>query len=96
MHITKMMLSDDLERVKIVSPFRNRDTFSWFIHRSGRTARCGREGNALLFLTPSEEGYLEFLQRNQGVTLDALAVPYEEGQEWEQLERIRKMAASSR
>lgn len=33
-----------------------------FVHRSGRTARNGRSGNALLFLLPSEESYVEFME----------------------------------
>ena len=32
-----------------------------YVHRVGRTARIGREGNALLFLLPSEEEYLNLL-----------------------------------
>ncbi|GAA0164493.1 RNA helicase [Lithospermum erythrorhizon] len=32
-----------------------------FVHRAGRTARMGREGSALVFLTPKEEAYVEFL-----------------------------------
>ncbi|XP_057980666.1 DEAD-box ATP-dependent RNA helicase 18 [Malania oleifera] len=33
-----------------------------FIHRVGRTARMGREGNAIVFLLPKEEAYVEFLR----------------------------------
>lgn len=32
-----------------------------FVHRIGRTARMGRSGNALVFLTPEESEYVEFL-----------------------------------
>jgi ATP-dependent RNA helicase DDX55/SPB4 len=32
-----------------------------YVHRAGRTARLGRRGDALLFLTPDEVGYVEFL-----------------------------------
>ena len=32
-----------------------------YVHRVGRTARMGRVGEALLFLLPSERGYLERL-----------------------------------
>eukprot|EP00850_Spirogloea_muscicola_P010909 SM000065S20258 [mRNA] locus=s65:520709:524139:- [translate_table: standard] len=32
-----------------------------FVHRVGRTARMGKSGNALTFLLPKEESYVEFL-----------------------------------
>ncbi|KAJ1975832.1 ATP-dependent RNA helicase dbp7 [Dimargaris verticillata] len=32
-----------------------------YVHRIGRTARIGKDGEALLFLVPSEEGYLDVL-----------------------------------
>lgn len=33
-----------------------------YIHRVGRTARAGRSGKSLLFLLPSELGFLKFLK----------------------------------
>lgn len=33
-----------------------------FIHRVGRTARMGREGDSIIFLMPKEEGYVEYLR----------------------------------
>lgn len=33
-----------------------------FVHRVGRTARMGRQGNAIIFLMPKEEAYVEFLR----------------------------------
>ncbi|KAJ3027174.1 ATP-dependent RNA helicase ddx55 [Rhizophlyctis rosea] len=33
-----------------------------FAHRCGRTARLGREGKAVVFLTPKEDTYVEFLR----------------------------------
>ncbi|ELP93558.1 DEAD box ATP-dependent RNA helicase, putative [Entamoeba invadens IP1] len=44
---------------------------SEYIHRSGRTARFGREGNALLFLLESEVEYIEML-RKAGVKIDEM------------------------
>jgi ATP-dependent RNA helicase DDX55/SPB4 len=36
-----------------------------FVHRVGRTARAGREGKSLLFLTSKEEAYIELLNMRQ-------------------------------
>ena len=42
-----------------------------FVHRVGRTARMGREGNAIVFLSPnSEASYVDFL-RIRGVEIKA-------------------------
>lgn len=42
-----------------------------FVHRCGRTARSNREGNALTFLLPNEESFVNFLAINQQVPLEA-------------------------
>jgi len=34
---------------------------STFVHRVGRTARNGADGNALVFLMPNEEAYIDYL-----------------------------------
>lgn len=41
---------------------------AFFVHRIGRTARAGRQGGALLFLTEKEDAYVELL-RGRGVPL---------------------------
>lgn len=40
-----------------------------FVHRVGRTARQGCEGNALIMLLPNEAAYIDFLTKNQKVTM---------------------------
>ena len=40
---------------------------STFVHRCGRTARIGRRGTAIVFLTPKEDAYVEFIKKNQKV-----------------------------
>lgn len=45
---------------------------AFFVHRVGRTARAGRKGGALLFITPEEEAYVELL-RGRGVPLRCAA-----------------------
>lgn len=34
-----------------------------FVHRAGRTARLGKQGNAIVFLLPKEEDYVAFLEQ---------------------------------
>ncbi|XP_037038471.1 probable ATP-dependent RNA helicase DDX55 homolog [Bradysia coprophila] len=43
-----------------------------FVHRVGRTARQGHDGNALILILPTEDAYVEFLQRNQKVSLKSV------------------------
>jgi ATP-dependent RNA helicase DDX55/SPB4 len=40
-----------------------------FVHRCGRTARIGNTGNALIFLLPTEETYVKFIEINYFYTL---------------------------
>ena len=38
---------------------------SAFVHRCGRTARLERVGNAIVFLLPNEDAYVNFIKINQ-------------------------------
>ena len=40
-----------------------------FIHRAGRTARNGDEGQALLLLLPSETDYIDYIKVSQKVKI---------------------------
>lgn len=44
---------------------------SSYVHRVGRCARAGQHGNSLLFLTPLEDAYIEFL-RMKKIPIDIL------------------------
>eukprot|EP00889_Picochlorum_renovo_P007950 jgi/Picre1/34980/NNA_002445.t1 len=50
---------------------------SSFVHRCGRTARMGRSGNAVIFLTPQEESYVKFLELRK-VPMKEDDTPWEE------------------
>ena len=41
-----------------------------FVHRCGRTARIGNQGQALVMLLESEVSYVDFLKLNQHITLE--------------------------
>lgn len=59
----------DIPQVDWVLQYDPPSTASSFVHRCGRTARIGNEGNALLFLLPTEDAYITFIKRNQKVEL---------------------------
>jgi len=63
---------------------------TFFVHRAGRTARAGKKGENILFLTPQEEenNYIDFLQRNQKV---GEMQPFEIDFEPMDIEKIRKI-----
>ncbi len=50
--------------VQVVQPDPPTDPAA-FVHRCGRTARIGKQGNALVFLLPSEDAYVDFLHIRQ-------------------------------
>jgi ATP-dependent RNA helicase DeaD len=46
-----------------------------YVHRVGRTARAGRAGKAILFITPREERMLREIERYTGQKISAAKVP---------------------
>lgn len=48
-----------------------------FVHRIGRTARAGRSGQSLLFLTQDEESYLAYLESKK-VEMQHMELPLDE------------------
>lgn len=59
----------DLPLVKWIVQYDPPSETGEYVHRVGRTARMGHEGSAMLFLLPSETGYVSVL-REQGLNLD--------------------------
>jgi ATP-dependent RNA helicase DDX18/HAS1 len=51
----------DIPKVDWIIQFDPPDDPRDYIHRVGRTARAGKSGKSLLFLLPSEQGFLHFL-----------------------------------
>ncbi len=61
----------DIEDVDWVIQFDAPKSPNSFVHRCGRTARSGREGNAIIFLLPNEDSYVNFLLINQQCPLES-------------------------
>ncbi|XP_030830917.1 ATP-dependent RNA helicase DDX55 [Strongylocentrotus purpuratus] len=85
----------DIPEVHWVLQYDPPSSASAFVHRCGRTARIGNTGNALVFLRPTEDSYIEFLKINQKVHLEL----YEEMDELEVVDvipKLRKLATKDR
>ena len=46
-----------------------------YVHRIGRTARAGREGNAILFITPRERRLRKMIERATRKSIDPMEIP---------------------
>uniref|UniRef100_UPI003AB07D94 ATP-dependent RNA helicase DDX55 n=1 Tax=Centroberyx gerrardi TaxID=166262 RepID=UPI003AB07D94 len=62
----------DIPDVNWVLQYDPPSSASAFVHRCGRTARIGNHGNALVFLLPMEESYVNFLSINQKCPLQKM------------------------
>ncbi|XP_054613516.1 ATP-dependent RNA helicase DDX55 isoform X2 [Dunckerocampus dactyliophorus] len=63
----------DIPDVNWVLQYDPPSSASAFVHRCGRTARIGNRGNALVFLLPMEESYVNFLSINQKCPLQKMS-----------------------
>ncbi len=46
-----------------------------YVHRIGRTGRAGREGNAILFITPRERNLLKMIERATRQPIEQMSMP---------------------
>ncbi|CAL2036741.1 unnamed protein product [Caenorhabditis brenneri] len=70
---------------------------SWFVHRAGRTARCGREGNALIIIATEQLAYINFLDNHEKVKLEEVKVPTSTSRKAEELrQKMIKIQVSDR
>ena len=83
----------DIPNVDWVVQFDPPSMASFFVHRVGRTARCGEEGRSLLFLLPNELEYTDFIKYNQKVELYQLNL---QSDVTPLTDRIRKLARRDR
>ena len=65
----------DVERIGLVVNFDVPREPETYVHRIGRTGRAGREGEALSFVTPSEQSRLRQIERTTRVQLEQITIP---------------------
>ncbi|MDC7120515.1 DEAD/DEAH box helicase [Cellulomonas fimi] len=65
----------DVERIGLVVNFDVPREAETYVHRIGRTGRAGREGEALSFVTPSEQSRLRGIERTTRVPLEQVTIP---------------------
>ncbi len=63
----------------------------YYVHRSGRTARAGKTGTALVLTTPGEERTLLGIARRYGIEMEKLPVPTQSDVEERVSERITEV-----
>ncbi|XP_072047429.1 ATP-dependent RNA helicase DDX55-like [Amphiura filiformis] len=85
----------DIPEVHWVLQYDPPSSASAFVHRCGRTARIGNLGNALVFLLPSEDTYIDFININQKVPLEKYP-NIDELEIVDVLPRLRKISTKDR
>ncbi|GCE76481.1 DNA helicase [Cellulomonas biazotea] len=65
----------DVDRIGLVVNFDVPREAETYVHRIGRTGRAGREGEALAFVTPSEQSRLRTIERTTRATLEQVTIP---------------------
>ena len=68
----------DVERIGLVINYDMPFDKEAYIHRIGRTGRAGRNGEAILFVSPRERGFLNNLERAVGQSIDRMEIPNNE------------------
>ncbi len=79
----------DVERVSHVINFDIPYDTESYVHRIGRTGRAGREGKAILFVTPKERRLLNAIEKANRQTLKAMPLPSGEQVSEQRVERFQ-------
>ncbi|MCV7460836.1 DEAD/DEAH box helicase [Micrococcus luteus] len=65
----------DVERISLVVNYDIPQDAESYVHRIGRTGRAGRQGDAVLFMTPRERFLLKQIERTTRQQVEEMAVP---------------------
>ncbi len=68
----------DVERIGLVINYDMPFDAEAYIHRIGRTGRAGRNGEAILFISPRERSFLSNLERAAGQPIEKMDIPNNE------------------
>ncbi|NVJ51394.1 MAG: DEAD/DEAH box helicase [Gammaproteobacteria bacterium] len=65
----------DVERISHVINYDIPHDSESYVHRIGRTGRAGRDGKAILFVTPREKHLLRMIERNNSTQIARMSLP---------------------
>ncbi|WP_216900254.1 DEAD/DEAH box helicase [Synechococcus sp. CCY 9618] len=80
----------DVDRIGLVINYDIPFDGEAYVHRIGRTGRAGRNGEAILFLTPRERRFLGGLERAVNQPIEAMEVPGNASINQHRLDRLRE------
>jgi ATP-dependent RNA helicase DeaD len=85
----------DVERISLVINYDVPFDGEAYVHRIGRTGRAGRNGDAILFLTPRERRFLGGMERAAGQPIEPMEVPGPAAINQHRLDRLRERLTHS-
>jgi ATP-dependent RNA helicase DeaD len=80
----------DVDRIALVINYDIPFDSEAYVHRIGRTGRAGRNGDAILFVTPRERRFVQGLERAVGQAIEAMEVPANATINQHRLDRLRQ------
>ena len=87
----------DIDNVDWVVQYDPPKTATSFVHRCGRTARLDRNGDAIVFLLPNEDAYVNFMFINQRVPIDEFKEDLFSQTKWEDVtKKIQTLISKDR
>jgi ATP-dependent RNA helicase DeaD len=84
----------DVERIGLVINYDVPFDSEAYVHRIGRTGRAGREGDAILFLSPRERRLLHGLERAVGCAIEPMEVPSDAEINQQRLDQLQEKLTS--
>ena len=79
----------DVERIELVINYDMPFDTEAYVHRIGRTGRAGRNGEAILFVSPRERSFLHNMEKAAGQKIEKMDIPNNEFINQYRLKKIR-------